>query len=162
MSFIGKLNLATLGLLCVTACSTTGDPTKGGLIGWSEKKATVRRDILQDRADDTQEEVDAVTQQNDSLESDVDALNSDVRTLEIVLKQLTQENEELRTTFDQLVKRSEKAKTEHSALSRELQITGNRFNVAPLGEDAAKQRAKHVDAQNRRLHTAILLLLKQR
>ena len=35
-------------LFVQTGCETTGDPTQGGLFGWSENKAKVRQDELRD------------------------------------------------------------------------------------------------------------------
>jgi hypothetical protein len=42
------LSAAAASLLINTGCETTGDPTQGGLFGWSETKAKVRQDELRD------------------------------------------------------------------------------------------------------------------
>jgi hypothetical protein len=38
----------TIAALSLAACETTGDPTQGGLFGWSESKARTRQAALQD------------------------------------------------------------------------------------------------------------------
>jgi hypothetical protein len=38
----------TLASLFIAGCETTGDPTQGGLFGWSETKAQQRQDELRD------------------------------------------------------------------------------------------------------------------
>jgi hypothetical protein len=38
----------TIAALALTACETTGDPTQGGLFGWSEGKAKQRQVALHD------------------------------------------------------------------------------------------------------------------
>jgi hypothetical protein len=41
--------LAVVGAACLlAACETTGDPTQGGLFGWSENKAKVRQSALRE------------------------------------------------------------------------------------------------------------------
>lgn len=35
------------GAMSLTSCETTGDPTQGGLFGWSQQKANVRIDQRQ-------------------------------------------------------------------------------------------------------------------
>jgi hypothetical protein len=40
--------IASSSILINTGCETTGDPTQGGLFGWSETKAKVRQDELRD------------------------------------------------------------------------------------------------------------------
>lgn len=42
------LTAAAVSLCINTGCETTGDPTQGGLFGWSENKAKVRQDELRD------------------------------------------------------------------------------------------------------------------
>lgn len=42
------LTATAASLLIHTSCETTGDPTQGGLFGWSETKAKVRQDELRD------------------------------------------------------------------------------------------------------------------
>lgn len=55
-----KLGFLSLSLvaLCLTSCETTGDPTQGGLFGWSQNKADVRiadrRDALYGIQNDTE------------------------------------------------------------------------------------------------------------
>lgn len=39
---------ASIAALTLTACETTGDPTQGGLFGWSEGKARQRQSALRD------------------------------------------------------------------------------------------------------------------
>lgn len=42
------LLLTSVSTLSLTSCETTGDPTQGGLFGWSQSKADVR---IQERED---------------------------------------------------------------------------------------------------------------
>jgi hypothetical protein len=53
MKTIALLSLLT-AFAALTSCETTGDPTQGGLFGWSEHKAQGRQADLQNHLSDVQ------------------------------------------------------------------------------------------------------------
>lgn len=74
----------TVGL---TACETTGDPTRGGLFGWSEAKA--------------KQDLKAQEQQNQKAQAQVAAAQEDQRTLRQQQAGLQSDNALLKTDLDQ-------------------------------------------------------------
>lgn len=50
-----RLTLLTLAVtLMLTSCETTGDPSQGGLFGWSSSKADQRSEALQRHLEDVE------------------------------------------------------------------------------------------------------------
>jgi hypothetical protein len=48
------LLLSALSLGALASCQTTGDPSQGGLFGWSENKAQTRQQILRQHLDNVE------------------------------------------------------------------------------------------------------------
>ncbi len=64
------LSLAAVAAsLCLTSCETTGDPTQGGLFGWSQSKANVRQYELEDRLNAVERDNARQAGRSDALES---------------------------------------------------------------------------------------------
>ncbi|MCG7540150.1 MULTISPECIES: hypothetical protein [Pseudoalteromonas] len=59
-----------LFLSLLSGCETTGDPTTGGLYGWSEEKAKQRQAQLNRRVVDIEAQMNAIEEENQELESD--------------------------------------------------------------------------------------------
>lgn len=65
------LTLAAAGAsLLLTSCETTGDPTQGGLFGWSQTKANYRQADLRQRLDDVENRNAYQAGKSDALESE--------------------------------------------------------------------------------------------
>lgn len=56
-------------LLGMVSCETTGDPNKGGYLGWSRSKAQDRQDNLRDELDFSRGEGNELRAENRSLET---------------------------------------------------------------------------------------------
>jgi len=70
---ISLRNTATLALgvmaLTLSSCQTTGDPTQGGLFGWSEGKAQQRLGAREAVLRDTRDATSSVNSSNWKLEA---------------------------------------------------------------------------------------------
>lgn len=62
--------MCCLFLSLLAGCETTGDPTTGGLYGWSEEKAKQRQAQLNRRVMDIEAQMNAIEKENQELESD--------------------------------------------------------------------------------------------
>jgi hypothetical protein len=58
-----------LGALALAGCETTGDPTQGGLFGWSENKAQARSAALEQAVSVEDSRASAARRSNRSLEN---------------------------------------------------------------------------------------------
>ncbi|MEK0159801.1 hypothetical protein WLQ65_11785 [Pseudoalteromonas piscicida] len=65
-----KRVMCCLFLSLLAGCETTGDPTTGGLYGWSEEKAKQRQAQLNRRVMDIEAQMNAIEKENQGLESD--------------------------------------------------------------------------------------------
>ncbi|ASD69599.1 hypothetical protein [Pseudoalteromonas piscicida] len=65
-----KRVMCCLFLSLLAGCETTGDPTTGGLYGWSEEKAKQRQAQLNRRVMDIEAQMNAIEKENQELESD--------------------------------------------------------------------------------------------
>jgi len=71
------LSLASAALL--SSCATTGDPTQGGLFGWSENKAEDRIAAREERLRRLDRENDYQRGRSDALESEADRKERQLR-----------------------------------------------------------------------------------
>lgn len=69
MKRAGSLGGACALCLLLAGCNTTGDPTRGGLFGWSEAKARQRQQERQDQVGTEQAELNRQAATSQSLES---------------------------------------------------------------------------------------------
>ena len=76
MKALRLLPLALAIPLAMTSCETTGDPTQGGLFGWSENKAQYR--VADKRATlyDIERDTDRQVRRSSYLESERNRLES--------------------------------------------------------------------------------------
>ncbi len=66
------LSLAAVSAaLMLTSCETTGDPTQGGLFGWSQTKANYRQQALRDELAYKQNQAAYQQGKSDALESEL-------------------------------------------------------------------------------------------
>ncbi|MFV1995512.1 MAG: hypothetical protein ACC661_08745 [Verrucomicrobiales bacterium] len=63
--------LSLVGMALLSSCQTTGDPTQGGLFGWSESKAQHRIYQQERYLQDTEADTARVQRDNRALESQV-------------------------------------------------------------------------------------------
>lgn len=68
--------LAVSSLAALNSCATTGDPTQGGLFGWSENKARGRQADLENRLDEVQQDTEQQQARSRRLERRRDQLES--------------------------------------------------------------------------------------
>lgn len=68
----------TVAALALTACETTGDPTQGGLFGWSEGKAKQRQAALHDAVALEQDRGSAARSQTGRLQAESRANSAEI------------------------------------------------------------------------------------
>lgn len=156
-----KLFLAFFLLFIVFGCATTGDPTKGGLFGWSEEKAKVRRTELEREANEARVRAREAKENQSNLNEREKGLDFQVKTLNNQLTRLMQENAALREEFEELMQQNNTLTEELTALQNELRQTQEEWSTPPPMSFSEVQ-AQKVRQQNKRLNAAILLLLSQR
>ncbi len=69
----------TIAALALTACETTGDPTQGGLFGWSEGKAKQRQVALHDAVALERDRGSAARSQTGRLQAESRSNASEIR-----------------------------------------------------------------------------------
>ncbi|MDM8515574.1 hypothetical protein QUF76_05190 [Desulfobacterales bacterium HSG16] len=98
-------------IFAMAGCATSGDPTKGGLFGWSEKKADVRQDDLKNSLS----EEERIGQEAKSATS---LLEEERRNKEIELAAQKKIMSKLDTELNDIEKQIKKMKTTTSANNR--------------------------------------------
>jgi hypothetical protein len=73
------LSLVLLSSLLLSSCATTGDPTQGGLFGWSENKAQGRIYDKRYELNQIQADTDAQVRRSASLEAERNRLQQQAR-----------------------------------------------------------------------------------
>lgn len=76
---ISFCSLALLSSLLLSSCETTGDPTQGGLFGWSENKAQGRIYDKRYQLNQIQADTDAQVRRSSSLEAERSRLQQQAR-----------------------------------------------------------------------------------
>lgn len=157
----------SLAALAVAACETTGDPTQGGLVGWSEDKARQRQEQLRSEAEATREQASAQRQRADALKGQEQTLLMSVQVLERQLRLLVDENVSLESQLREQMARRDLKASEAERLAQVLQrsqetraraIASTAAGAA--GEPARKQQLDAIEQQNRLLHQEVMTLLK--
>lgn len=114
-------------LLAMTGCETTGDPSKGGLWGWSEDKA--------------QQRISEREGQKTSLESEQQAEAARTAALE-------SESADKRAQRDALV-------TKSASLDKELAALQQKIRTATVSTEEAKRRQWELSTQAKALQSSL-------
>lgn len=157
------IKIAWLVLLAAlsTSCATTGDPTRGGLFGWSEEKAKARRTDLEREAREARIRAATAQAKRHELDSKERQIAGTIDGLETNLAKIKAENAELRKNFEKLIKEQRYVNDDLAKLEIELNRTDQEFSGAPP-VSFAEEHAEQIKWQNNRLHSAILFMLQQR
>ena len=65
-------------VLTLVSCQTTGDPNAGGYFGWSQEKAQVRQDVLQDSLNLEESKTPGLQSKRDNLLASRDSLRRQI------------------------------------------------------------------------------------
>jgi len=160
-----RIMLFILLPLITVSCKTTGDPNQGGLFGWNEEKAKQRKDVLEGKQREKQNQLSKVTQQNKSLEGKKQKYNSSLDLLNKALQQLLKEQDNLREQVNQLYNNSKLSQEKLNELNNKypwLNIdeseTEDQF-IYFEQEDLARNFLKKSEKDNKSLVEEILLLI---
>lgn len=157
------LFIVLAGFVC--ACATTGDPGKGGLWGWSEKKAKTRQMQLS-QADAAQRQQAASEQQRgDTLRQRQSTLSSEALQLQAELDGLRAENRKLDAQLRELMQKRTLGADEMHRLQGVLADNQRLLSeaLAPADDTRAPKNtdAGELSDQNSRLHRELLALLRR-
>lgn len=159
---LGQLVLIVIAM-AASGCQTTGDPTQGGLFGWSPKKAQQRQQDLEQQNADARGRLVSAQQQQNQLRRKEAGLQTESAQLRSELDRLMSENNHLEDQLRTLVQQRNLGEAELVRLNavlgqnqhmRELIRTGS--TVSPPG-----QQPDLVNEQNNQLHHEIMLLLNR-
>ncbi|MCU7904316.1 MAG: hypothetical protein KZQ76_00415 [Candidatus Thiodiazotropha sp. (ex Epidulcina cf. delphinae)] len=141
--YVGLMLSAAIYLL---GCQTTGDPKRGGLFSWDEKKAKQRQQVLADKKHKKQNEIAKITQKNTSLER-VKRENA-ISLMEInnTLLKLREEQESLRNQISQL-------RADNMISEGKLRDLVNRYPWLVFNERKAKHSFFNLDQESLALDT---------
>ena len=119
-----------LMLIACSGCQTTGDPTQGGLFGWSETKAISRQSELRNQLLASQNTNAQTSSRSRSLGRTVSTLNADIDAKSAQLARLRSEISALRGQIEGGEISSEAAKARAASLQKQI-------NQLPVGETQA-------------------------
>lgn len=114
-----RIALSTLVLFVLSGCKTTGDPTSGGLFGWSEDKAKTRQQNLSQQLADKQSQVADAQQQNKQLEAKNASLLKIKSQQQAVLEKLLIEQSRLTQQLQRLKKQNKLSSQELATIQAE-------------------------------------------
>lgn len=166
-SFCGRPLLAKIAILCligVCACTTTGDPTQGGLFGWSRIKAEVRQADLRRKAEDAEQVANQQSALSVSLQQTRTTLQAETQSGQVKLDALLTENARLERNLEEVTKRSTQRTSDlaeaHKALAvnHDVLVSLKSSVYPPQNALAAESAASSLKNQNERLLNLILLL----
>jgi len=152
--------------ICValSACETTGDPTKGGLFGWSQHKADERQQDLQQQNATATAGVSSEQQRQLELQGSQAGLTAEAQRLQPQVDRLLTENTQLETQLKNLMGEKQFSEAELRHLNG---LLDQNVRLRRWLEQASSQsssgtgdtRPDAVNSQNQKLHAEILALL---
>ena len=156
-----KLLLIIVPAALIMGCLTTGDPSRGGLFGWSERKAKERQAEISREAQAATNRGNTEQLKKQELGSTEAELDDEVSRLEKSIARLMAENEELRDSFADLM--GQKVEDDDLLIDLEIELrqTQQSYSNPPITSFSDQDQEK-IRLQNQRLNSAILLLLNQR
>lgn len=153
-----------LAVVLLSACETTGDPSQGGLFGWSQQKADARVENLQTEAEYYTKEADRTERRSRELDRELTQEKQKLLDQHQTLDQLLAENRKLHEKWLNLQSQHQAAETKKSTLEserltllRDIQSLGDRV----IDSDRNSQSMTHrLEQLNEQYKEAILLLLQ--
>lgn len=142
----------------LTACATTGDPSRGGLFGWSEDKARARQETLLREIDAAHAATQKEAAEYDYLKSTKGDLAERLAALDELYSALLAENDALRDQVKSLVAEEATAADHLATLRSDLVSPGSGAaqTFAELDSEAEKERhVAQLQQQNQQLRTAL-------
>jgi chromosome segregation ATPase len=167
MKQIVALAMLLTSLVLTSGCETTGDPTKGGLIGWDENKAKARQRQLEQQQQRRQSLLARLNEDNQTLGEQNQQLDAEVSFQQQQLQQLFGRQYRLEAKLKKLQKEEKistqqvkKLKEKHFWLEDSKSDGEALLELMRNGKEAQKQQAlKDKQAEIDNLETEILLLI---
>lgn len=146
-------------IAALTGCATTGDPTQGGLFGWSQQKAEARQAALEQQADADRQAAEAERERSMQLYEQKTAVSAQVSQLRADLARETEQNTDLDKQLRALMQQRRLGQAEVARLNGELRDNERKREALRNGTIAVTS-ASIDDARkrNEELRREILLL----
>jgi hypothetical protein len=129
-----------LGALALAGCETTGDPTQGGLFGWSENKAQARSAALEQALYVEGDRTGAARHSNRQLESTQSHNSAAIASERAKLNRMNSQLDEV------------EAKGGHTSALR------SRINAASRDDSVTESQVRELDAEVRQMRSEYGLL----
>ncbi|SIO96323.1 hypothetical protein [Vibrio spartinae] len=149
----------------LVACTTTGDPRQGGLLGWDEDKAKLRQQALNDTMQAQKAEIVAIKMENSALAQSQHHLEQQLSIYQQELNTLISEKEGLLVTIKQLVQSNQLSETRYqSMLTNNPWLAKTREQVLlefkeHRSEMVIQKELQKIAAENEQLTNEIIMLL---
>lgn len=163
-----RTTTAVLLAALLAACETTGDPRRGGLVGWSEQQAIERQRALEAERTAAQHEQTQEIQRGAALAGQQAQLSAEVRTLQAHLASALAENDALDVKLRELMTKRQLAGSElarlrqtldHSRRARGAAQRAAADNAAAPSADKLARHSQEVNRYNQQLHDEVMLLM---
>lgn len=154
-----------LALTLLSACATTGDPTQGGLFGWSETKAQQRQAELARQDESAQQGSANARRQVEALQKQHDGLATESERQQKALDRLLAENADLDARLRSLMQQRSLSAADMARLQKIVADNDQLRRKAPTpgaGRKAPTTAAAEVFGdQNGRLLREIAILMQR-
>ena len=158
---------ALIVMTLLAGCQTTGNPTQGGLFGWSEEQAKQRQATMQSELQYKRQELRAEENEKEGLQKQSAAVNNKIRQYQSNLEILLQEQSNLKAQIEQLQAedklssdRIQKIYQQNPWLNKSRQEVLDEFRLL-LRDNVRQSQLQQIEQSNSQLTTEILLLIGQ-
>lgn len=143
-------------------CTTTGDPTKGGLLGWSKSKADQRASEAENAANAATQAADAEHQRSQTLTQKLNTNRSTRNQYKTTIDHLLEENQRLHEKLSSLSESNRNHNTELKLLEaeRDKLIQESTLKEEAIENGQPHQFSSQLSELNERYKEAILMLLQ--
>jgi hypothetical protein len=145
-------------VITISGCQTTGDPTQGGLFGWSEEKAKLRQDELNQQLVKKQESLANERNKNITSLETKKKVSYDIKAREKTLKSLEADNSKIKKDIGLLMRKKHLKEADAKRLSIKLKENDYRRKISQT--KPLDVRINEVNTQNSDLHDELQFLLK--
>lgn len=167
-SGLQRIAAAVLCAATLAACQTTGDPRKGGLLGWSEQQAMERQRALEVERAAAQRELGQEKRRGAELTTRQSQIGSEVQALQASLASALGENDALDARLLELMGQRKLADVELARLQKTLEASraartaarrASTDKAASVASDKLASHSQEVNQYNQQLHAAVMLLM---
>jgi hypothetical protein len=146
-------------VITISGCQTTGDPTQGGLFGWSEEKAKLRQNELSQQFVIKQEYLANERSKSTTNLATKITMSNDINSMQQTLKALETDNANLEKEIREHMRKKQLKKSDIKRVS--LKLKANNYHRSTTAQEKPLSvQIKEVNTQNSDLHDELQFLLK--